>query len=230
MIRPLLAYTPAEVSILSAYYPSGGPRTCMPLLPGRSHPSIVQAARRRGLHNRPKDWTKEEIESLQHSWHVVNVNELAKRFNRTISGIYHKARQLGLPLGIPVNMESMTASAKRTGFDSPTLRNIMAYSKVVPMVIPTLRDSRAKGKFKHQCVDKFEIDCAVEAWLNTEIVTSAAKARGLTDRILRLRLIWENIPGMPKKRKRYWRVPTEVIDRVVAKYGLKPKEREQAAE
>lgn len=43
-----------------------------------------------------KVWTKAEVQTLQRSWGCVTAADLAEKMGRTVSGLRHKARELGL--------------------------------------------------------------------------------------------------------------------------------------
>ncbi len=226
-------YSDAEVAILQKYYPSGGPQACIPLLPGRNEPGIVQAAKRRGIHCHPPQWSEEQIATLRNQWHVTDISVLAKKIGRSRTSIVLMVKKLGLKRGIPEGCESITAAARRTGFDVPTLRNVLSFAGVHVSKSQTMDKKKRHSRFvsfRQHHVDSFSVDEAIEKWNQSELVSGAADRRGISDHVLFNRLARDGIIDKPNIGRRCYRVPTVLIDQTIAKYGLKPKETVQAAE
>jgi hypothetical protein len=207
-----------EIDVLRRHYVEGV-AACAAHLPGRTPSMIWQAARR---HRIPgplarRRWTEEEDEILRSLWWEVSVEDLAVRLKRPHSGVYAHALAIGLSSGPPEGAEPISRAAKRCGFSDATMRRILRASdvplKVVPTQVPT-----AKTKLRKRFVDRFAADAAVTAWLQSEYVGQAARARGLYRVTLHRWLRNAGVGGRPKRAWKHWRVPTETIDRVVAEH------------
>lgn len=159
-------------------------------------------------------WTKNDDRNLRELWGERTLRGISARLGRTTQAVFHRAQKIGLSLGCPDGAEYLTHSAERTGYSVETLRMILDRSGVAIRRTMSRPLGRRVGRPCH-FVDPFEVDEAVEAWLKTEPLASAARRRGLDDSTLARRL--RGVEGVPPKPvgKRHWRIPTAVIDRVV---------------
>ncbi len=146
-----------------------------------------------------------------------------RHLRRSEVTIYWRARKLGLPCGAPQGSEHLTAAAKRCGFCTSQLRTILREALV--RIYRTLSRPRSSGENKRRTKRTFAyvmpdaVDAAVARWCGSEIVTTAAEARGIGGGVLRRWLLEAGhkppkASGRVKFRK--WRVPTPVIDAVIA--------------
>jgi hypothetical protein len=209
------AWTVAERETLKALYVTKGLHACERALPGRSSHAICQAARRLGLRTH-KRWTAEDDRIITSEWGFTSLEQIARRLGRTAKAVYQHARaDLDVGMGAPEGAEYLTASARRTGFDVPTLRRVLAYAGVKPRRVPT-RPTGRRVSHRMTYVDGLDVDDAVAAWMASEYVEPAAVARGISGEALAR---WLHEAGVPDKRtkcRERWRVPTATIDRVVA--------------
>lgn len=221
-------YSKEEISVIERLYRSGGPSACAPFMPGRSEWCITKAAQARGFKRRPGKWSKEEEKLLCDSWHIVDLEDIAKKLNRKKLGVYWKAKKLGLHIGTPQGMETLNACSIRTGFTAAAIVHVLKWAGVSLMRSQTV-NRNWKGKYTHQFVDTFEADEAVRSFLTSETLNEASRRTGIGRQSLYKFMVKEKAPHRPRK-KRQWRLQADYIDGVITKYGLKPKEVLEAAE
>jgi hypothetical protein len=193
-------WTAPEDAVLRSLYQTGGIVACMGALPHRTRLSILERALRRlKLASKRRPWTDDEDDRLRLLWgDGGNLTSIAAEIKRPRQGVYRRAQVLGLPLGCPQGHEYLTTAAKRNGFSWSTMRRILAWHGV--------RLHRALGlgqrsRRPHHVVDVGDVDEAVEAWLATEPVGTAAKRRGLCEHTLRQRLrVTGAVPAKGEKR------------------------------
>lgn len=171
-----------------------------------------------------RHWTTAEDRRLRNLWGSASLYRVAATLGRTALTVHWRARKLGLVCGVPEGHEYLTHAAKRTGFSVSQLRRILRAADV-SICCTISRPTRAKRRFHY--VDPLDVDDAVAAWATTETVEAAARARGLVGETLRQALIRAGLEA--PARKRYWRVPSETIDRVVAEEQAKLSVRAHAA-
>lgn len=175
----------------------------------RSSPAVL--ARRQSEARFYKRWSQDDLRQLRRLWGESDVAEIARALGRPPLSVYWKGRTIGLPAGLPQGTESLDAAAKRTGFATKQLRAILrrAHVRIRPWM------SRPGKPRTFGAVDPDAVDQAVEAFLELEVVNQAAVARGLLGATLGLWLRDAGHAPPPKKRAR-WRLPSAVIDRVIA--------------
>lgn len=163
-------------------------------------------------------WTPADDMKLELRWAGHGLAWIAKSLGRSQATVYWRARQIGLPCGCPQGYEYLSAAAKRTGFSTGQLRAILEEAGVgVHKAISRPMKRTAAGRRSFHVVDPFDVDQAVALWGATEVVESAARARGIAGDTLRHWLVKSgHVP--PSVRKARWRVQTEAIDRLVSKY------------
>lgn len=101
-------WTNKEASVISKYYPSGGAKACMPMLPDRTKGSIYQQARKMGLmfgDNKPrprKIWESSDAidriisECYQNKTEKAAVKKLARKIDRPYWWVKKRASFLGV--------------------------------------------------------------------------------------------------------------------------------------
>lgn len=206
------AWTPAEDAILRARYLTEGAAAMARAL-GRRLTSVHKRTQRLGLYTHRR-WTPAEDARLRLCWGEADLAETARRMGRTVLTTWWRAQKLGLPLGCPQGWEYLTAAAKRTGYETGGLRPILRWAGV-PIRFSISRPTTAPRRC---CiVDPDQVDAAVARWLKTESLTAAARRHGIAAETLErwLRLSGKKLPAKPRAKKR-WRVPSDIIDAVVA--------------
>lgn len=206
-------WTPEEVAILRERYPTTEAEEMARIL-DRSKTAVYRKATVLGLNLKRRKWTRADDNLLRFGWGEKGLNAIAKELGRTALTVYHRARQLGLASGCPEGYEYLTHAAERTGYDTGQLRVILLAHGAQLRRSLANPWSRKPGKATHY-VDPLDVDEAVAAWHRTEVVHAAARARGLCSETLGR---WLREAGIAKTtpKKFRWRVPTDVIDRVVA--------------
>lgn len=206
------AWTPAEDAILRARYKRYGAEAMATAL-GRSISSINHRTQALKLFTHRR-WTAEDDRRLRVIWGEMPLAAAAKVLGRSQATTYWRATKLGLPLGVGQGLEFLTAAAARAGYSTGSLRIILRWAGVklrVTMALP-----RESGRRFH-AVDPLDVDEAVEAWLKTETLRTAAERRGIAAETLERYLIESGLELPPKPDgKGHWRVPTETIDAAVA--------------
>lgn len=206
-------WTPEQDAVLRDLYPSQG-RHAVAAATGKSWRAVCERARRLKVRCKPQ-WTAAEDRKLSMLWGELPLAKVAKEMSRTPLSCYQRAKIIGLKRGVLEGMESVRAAAKRTGFDWATLVRILRAHGVRPQ--RTMSLDTKKGLFRRVAVDPMDVDEAIEAWNATELVTQAAQRRDLDHDTLGRWLEASGIEMPPRPGKfRHWRVPTEIIDRVVA--------------
>lgn len=157
-------------------------------------------------------WLRSDDRRLMMLWDEVNLSTAAKLLGRSEIAIYSRASVLGFPLGIQSGFESLQGAAERTGFSIGFLKKTLAAHGVEPRERMSLPNP-GPVKFRPVQWKTEDVDAAVIDWLATETVEEAARSRGLTPSVLRRWLVSARVRSTGR---RCWRVPTEVIDRVVA--------------
>lgn len=213
-------WTEAEDDIIRRHYPGGFWRACAPHLPYRNadeiknRASFIKACVRR-------HWTRTEDKRLAVMWDLhVSMGWIARELRRSEASVYRRAIRIGLQVGIPEGCESLNAARKRTGYTYwLSLRRILDWAGVVVHV--TRSDPHERSvKLRRHYVDPHEVDEAIAKWHATETVHGAARARGMCGVTLRQWLLKAGAIEARASRANitHRRVPTEVIDRVVAEH------------
>ena len=160
---------------------------------------------------RYRRWTAADDHRLRRLWGEGTIEATAKALGRSAITTYWRGRKLALPCGVPQGHEYLAHAARRTGFTTGQLRTLLPKSTVRRTVSAPGRGA----KRSYHCVLPDHVDAAVARWGRTELVHRAAAARDLNGETLRRWLIAAG-EKPPRGAKRRWRVPTKVIDRVVA--------------
>lgn len=90
-------WTPEEDAVLRGHYLTYDWDLLERLLPGRTNGAIRQRARHLNaqIHREP-DWTPEEEQILRDRLYFEPLKKIAKRLGRSVSGVIHKSKRLGL--------------------------------------------------------------------------------------------------------------------------------------
>jgi hypothetical protein len=137
---------------------------------------------------------------------------------RPVGGVYCRAYKIGLTLGCPEGFSYLSHEAERCGYSTTQLRMILTWGDVEiqrAMSAPGARRTRPT-----HIVDPTLVDQAVAAWLATETLHVAARARDLGDEHL-ARILAEfgrDVPARPTQFRAHWRIPTAVVDAAVARW------------
>jgi phage antirepressor YoqD-like protein len=211
------AWTSAEDAALREHYVASGAAHVAELV-GRSTCSVRHRAQVLGLKSRAR-WTSRDDALLRELWGHAPIGDIATRLGRPEIGVYHRAAHiLHLCVGAPQGLELLSHAAARTGYDCTSLRRVLRAAGV-----EVHRPSRSRiGARGRRFVDTYDVDRAVEAWLATEDVHVAARRHGQLGETVRRWLLdaiasgAKDIPPPPRRSRFRWRVPSAVIDRVVA--------------
>jgi hypothetical protein len=212
-------WTADEVSYLREHYTKDGGEACGRAI-GRTAKAVWVKAHALGICVE-KWWTGADDERLRKLWGEISLRQIAETFGRAQTAIHQRAQKLGLGVGAPPGFEHITAAAKRTGFEVPTLRGILAWAadagvtdkrRPVERLPYSPRSPRAK-QWRRHIVDSFDVDEAVAAWMETETMEEAGRARGVSPETVRLTLrrFGDGVSSNPGKKK-HWRVQSRLID------------------
>jgi hypothetical protein len=208
-----ITWTPEEDAIVRENYQRlGAARTSA--LTGRSVSAVEHRAIVLGVLKRRR-WTKDEDRRIVLLWGEWPTERLATALGRSQQAVARRGHELGMKFGCPRGMETMRAAIARTGFTQKTLRQILAWAGVEPELTVSWCAGRAPRRRLQ--LDQMDVDDAIEGWLKLEVVAAAARRHGVPANRL---MLWlqqsgEDIPPKPRG-KRWWRVPSDVIDRVVS--------------
>jgi hypothetical protein len=207
-------WTETEKGVMRASYLKVGMKAMLKRLPGRSRSSILSKAYSMGLKKR-RHWTDKEASWLRSNWGVEPMDTLCARLRRSRASVHWKAEKIGLKVGAPEGWETITAAARRSGYAVSSLRNILAWADA--KIILAYHATR-QTKCRRMIVESFDVDDAVERWLASEYLHSAAKARRMGDRtLLQMMLACGGKMTRMKKAKGHgwWRAETREWDRAV---------------
>jgi len=206
-------WTPAEDASLRSNLERVGTREMAKRL-GRSVTALRQRAAKIGARtiggSRRPHWNDIQRRRLKNLWGEYALRYIAERVGHSANATRTEAGRLGLP-SVPAGMELLQHAADRAGLDRDALKNILEWHGVEihwPLRYPT------KHPRTFLCVDSFEVDEAVKAWVDSETLKSAASRIGRSPQWLARRL--RGVEGVPPKETgKHWRIPSSIIDRVV---------------
>lgn len=210
-----VAWTPAEDALLRRWAPRrGGSRRLRALLPARTTCAIEGRIMRLGVQRRKRHWTAADDAYLRREWGDTGLRTLARHLRRCPDAVYRRASDLGLHLGTPQGCESVTAAVARTGYAHPELRRLLAAAGVAVRQVAVARTGRER--YVHRYVEPDAVDAAVAAWERSEVLTAAARRRGVARASL---IAWLRAAGVVRPtRAVFWRVDSATVDRVVAQH------------
>lgn len=199
-----------DVILREMYVRDGAKATAAAL--GRPIHCVHIHARRTGVKARPQ-WSAKDREALRMGWGEVSIAELAAKLGRSRRSTFDRGVRMGLKAGCPAHREYVQAAADRTGFHLTTMRRILKWARIVPVPAPTYP---AKRPTIRTTVDPYAVDEAVKAWLQTETLAAAGRARDISPH--RIWIALGRLPKPPKRRRhrRHWRLSPEVIDAALA--------------
>lgn len=177
--------------------------------------SVDHASQRRAVskprHHRP--WTRAEDELLRFEWGSARLGDIARKLGRTKRAVYWRAAEVLKLSSVPAGFETLNAAAIRTGFERRSLRRILE-AHGADIIVLSGAGIKAKRGTKQCIVSRVEVDDAVADWCASETPESAAKRCGVSATTLRQ---WLRDAGHESPFPgAIWRVPTRVIDEVVA--------------
>ncbi len=207
-------WTKAELEVVRSRYEMDGPTKLAREL-GRTEQAVRHRGQKLGVVHRRR-WTAAEEEELCLLWGEKTLPRIAAHLRRSPEGVYRRAECLGLTRGVPQGFEALSVAARRTGYCDPTLRKILAWAGVKvrrTMSRPPRGKTRLPCRF---CVDPFDVDRAVKAWLATETIGEGARRHGYSGETLRKWLAEDG--KLPESRGRgcHVRVESTVVDTTVA--------------
>lgn len=239
--RKVVAWTEEADAALKAAWATGGFAAARAAFPGLGKRHVHLRAGELGLHRRA--WRPEDDAQLRRLWNAeMSLDEIAAALCRPQMMTYQRAVAIGLPPGCPDGWELLTHASLRTGFETDTMRRILAASGGT--IRPALSRPRpayrvvagSRKGHRHFIVVPAEVDAAVEHWLSGEPVAAAARRVGITPvrlrRLLRVAGVRQHrlTVGRPAKGSRpQWRVTPDEVARALAAGGLAA-EREHANE
>lgn len=206
-----------EDALMRERYVRDGVHACACAL-DRKVSSVLNRARSLGLVRKPR-WPEHDDNALRFHWGEHALPALARMFNRSEATIYWRAGVLGLTRGCPDGFEYLEQAAKRCGYSTTQLRRILKWAHVGMKNAIARRDRGAKRHFHF--VSPSDVDAAVAAWLKTECLGTIAKRHGVAWMTLR-RWIQDaqeagaRLPAMPRGGARRWRLPSDLVDKIVA--------------
>lgn len=201
---------------------TGGYTACFSAFPNRTKVAIRKRIRKAKLVSR-KFWTEKDDCYLSGSWGFMSTKVIAKKLGRTPQAIQQRVTRLNLGTGMKSeegkSPELLESSANRVGYHKPTLLRILKLSNVVIHRIQS-RSAHYTGELGRFYVYKEDVDAAVNKWHSTEMVKPAARLRKVSPPLL-FQLLKNSLDENTMKIGRNWRVPTDLIDRVVNEWKAK---------
>lgn len=204
-----------EDALVRRLYPTLGAVGLQPQLPRRTLDAIRHRANDLGVRCKP-GWSERDERRLVYLWGdaKTGLNGMAAYFGRTPQAVFSHAVRLGLAVGCPPGFEYLTAASSRCNFELKTMRRILAWAGV------TVHDSLStpslpRGRYRRSYVDPDTVDAAVARWLDAETVRAAALARGIGYKLIYRWLVDAGVIETTDNNTA-WRIPSAVIDRVVA--------------
>jgi len=206
-------WTDEERALLKESYLAAGIEGALKALPQRSKRALyVQASLMKLCPDRR--WSDSSIQTLRNLWGLETLPQIAKTLERTPLAVCLKASELGLKLGCPDGWAYITNEAKRTGFEIPTLKNVMEQAGM--RVFQSYSMRKPGAKYRWCIVQPSDVDYAVTWWCTTETLHGAAVARGVAPDTLKRWLVAAGLTP-PKKKRDIWRIPSKDIDEVIEK-------------
>lgn len=154
-------------------------------------------------------WTFRDDAALRLLWGLP-LAEVCRELERTPAAVYSRVTYLGLRHGVPPEGECPRHAAARTGYDPPTLDNVLRWAKARGVVVEAHR--RLALSSRRRWYEPEQVDAAVALWARSETVVVAARRLGVADCTLRR---WMCEAGYePPRRRRPWRMLPEEFDQV----------------
>lgn len=180
---------------------------------GKSRFAIYCRAKRLDI-VQPQAWSNDHLLLIEVKWGVWTIKRLAAELGRTPGAVHYKAYELGLELGCPDGYAYVKQAADHFGYSTDAFTNILRWAKVPrrESLARPVKPTRAPWR-----IVNMELAAkAVDAWLKTEAVKPAARARGISHgRIYRILARYgQDLPRRPRHGKK-WNIPSVVIDAAV---------------
>lgn len=210
-------WSAGEDERIRALYPRRSTRTrLIAVLSDRTLGAIRQRAHQLRVPSGGRYWTPADDSALKLAWGAVGLNTLARRLHRTEWAVWARAGVLGLPRGVPRGCVAIHVAAKIAGYARDTLVKILAAEGVPIKRVASWRKGVA---YRMRYVDRDDLVDAVErhnriAW-TTESIRAGALRTGCSYAWLWGQLCHAGHVA-PGQRGRPHRVPSEVIDAIVA--------------
>ena len=159
-------------------------------------------------------WSPLENQFLREMWPRLSVDELAVELRRSPVAVYGQLIRLGLTSEY-TEYVSLREAEEMTGFNRQTVERIIEWAGVPVHVVRTPQTPGSRGVW---AIDAKRLSDAVVLWLAHETVHGAAEARDIPEQVL-LRWLREDgvIPPPEPGRRSAFRIPTAMIDHVVAR-------------
>jgi len=148
-------------------------------------------------------------------WEELPLATIAERLTRSQRAVYTRAGELGLALGCPPGHETITASARRTGYAPQTLRKILLAAQVslcVPRALPST------ARCPQQVVEIEAVDRAVASWLSRETPKGAGRRLEVSAALVTNALLAAGHRRPRARKGRRWLLPSATIDAAMASY------------
>lgn len=208
------SWTAAEDAVIRRRHASPMRAADLAKLLCRSKAAVDQRTRRLGVQISRK-WTAADDARLGALWGLLSTRQIAHRLKRTTAAVYLRARTNGLARAERESKETLSESARRTGYTRQWLIRILARAGVVTVAI-----SRCSSRYKMRnayLLEKDEVDEAIRAWVTRESVGAAARRYDTTPErlVTALKRIGVTRPGDLPPRKQ-WRLDDATIERALS--------------
>lgn len=223
------AWASREDAYLRDRYVADGAITCGRAL-GRSFGSVTRRAQRLGV-IRVRRWSEKDDARLRILWGTRRLEDVAAALGRSTDSVYWRAKACGLGVGCPQGFEYLSTAAERTGYAVAQLRRILNWAHVHVTRATTRPGRQTRTDHVHWVIEPADVDEAVAAWHRTETLEGASACRGLcstvVSRLLRAAAARGDTRVPPRPRfRRHWRLPTELVDELVAEMRAEKARRE----
>ncbi len=194
-------------AFLTQNYAKLGTRACAKAL-GWGCTKVSYVTKAMGLTCRPK-WDPKDIERLAASVGDLDMRRLKERFGRSAWGIRHGLLKAGVGMGCPQGFEYIDVAARRLGYASSQLRQILKWAEV--HVKPAI--CRPDSPNVRSIVDSADATEAVERWCSMATARDVATQLGISEPNVRKRI--RDDPRVTRIGA-FWRVPPEVVAELAA--------------
>lgn len=206
-----LAWSDSDDAKLRRSFTAGGVLAALRALPKRTRPAVWRRARRLGLQREPQ-WPPQDDATLRELWAQARpLHEVAARFQRSQEAVAARAHKLGLRRGCPDGWEYVTAAARRTGFDEPLFRKVLAAAQVE--VRPALTFHQGRTSRRTEIVHSEGADLAVAHWMTGAPLAVQARRYGVACETMERRLAKVGV-RRPRPR-RHWHVSDADVARAM---------------
>lgn len=161
-------------------------------------------------------WSEEDDAKLIREWNPRDIKQTASAMRRSTFSVLWRARKIGLidSRGCPRGYEFVTDSEARLGFSAAELMKII---KATGLHVIRPLTKYGKRWQDRRLYDSEKLTEAVDWWLSTANVGSAAKDAGIATETLSRWLAWKGIVRPEEHTAYSWRLPIELLDEVIEK-------------